>query len=217
MRATSVPESAIADALVAAAWTVLAFDALRRARTERPARAALGPVVGAGWRPSRTLQGIVVAVGFGGAAVLEALTGRIGGSPGCPLVGLVLLAAGLVVPLRARRALGPLWSGMIEIRAHHTVVAEGPYAWVRHPIYLGVLLLAAGSLCAHPSPTTACLAGGLALGFALKIRSEERVLRATFGAVYERYAARVPALVPRFGDDGMLAAAGEPLRRLGRL
>lgn len=214
MPSTPVP-LAIADALVAVAWATLAVDTLMRVRAERGARTALGPVVGTGWHPPRTMQGAVLALTLGGVAALEMLSGRLASSPGCTLLGLALVGAGLWLHVRARRALGPLWSGVIEVRSGHTVIEHGPYARVRHPIYLGVLLLAAGSLLAHPSIATACLAGGLTLGFGLKIRAEERVLRATLGARYEDYAARVPALVPRLGEADLLAAVGNALRRLG--
>ena len=196
-RATSLPTPAVADTLLAAAWLVFALDSLWQARRARAARAALGPVVVRPWRASALAGAALVVATLAGAAALEALAGRFAFRAGLALAGLVLAAAGVALHAWARRALGPLWSGPIEVRARHRVVARGPYAHVRHPIYLAVLLLAAGTVLAHPSPATACLAWGLAVGLALKIRLEERTLRATLGADYERYAARVPALLPR--------------------
>src|SRR5207248_7826039 len=70
------------------------------------------------------------------------------------------------------------------------------YRLVRHPIYLAGLLLAAGSFLAHPSPASACLGAGFALGVVLKAWLEERALRGVLGDEYARYAARVPALIP---------------------
>jgi protein-S-isoprenylcysteine O-methyltransferase Ste14 len=79
-----------------------------------------------------------------------------------------------------------------------------PWSWAgpthaRHPIYLSGLLLATGSFLAHPSAASTCLAGGLTAGLLLKTRLEERTLRDALGAEYARYAARVPALLPRLG------------------
>ena len=87
------------------------------------------------------------------------------------------------------------------LRARHPVVTRGPYALVRHPLYLGILLLAAGSALAHPSLAVVSAAAGLAAGIAYKIPGEERALRATCGDAYARYAAEVPALFPRLSNS----------------
>jgi protein-S-isoprenylcysteine O-methyltransferase Ste14 len=71
------------------------------------------------------------------------------------------------------------------------------YARVRHPIYTGMLgmLLATGLAASRPA---ALLAGLIVfwVGTLIRIRSEERLLRAAFGAEYDNYARRVPAVVP---------------------
>lgn len=74
----------------------------------------------------------------------------------------------------------------------------GPYAVVRHPLYLGNLLITVGLLCVAHEPW----AWGLGLGYwalshGLIILAEERLLRETFGARFEAWAREVPALVPR--------------------
>src|SRR5581483_4881203 len=74
---------------------------------------------------------------------------------------------------------------------------EGARAPADRVLRLGILLLAAGTVCAHPSPATVCVGLGTAAGVALKIPLEERALRRTLGEAYVRYAARVPALLPR--------------------
>ena len=86
--------------------------------------------------------------------------------------------------------------GPIAVRARHRVVEHGPYAAVRHPLYLALLLLAAGTVLVHTSLATACLLVGISAGTTLKIRIEERALRAALPD-YARYAAEVPALLPR--------------------
>jgi protein-S-isoprenylcysteine O-methyltransferase Ste14 len=189
--------AAAVDALLVASWIALAADNLRLARRERPAREGLGPVVRGGRGPGLAVRLGVLGVLLGCAALLERLTGgRVAFHPVAAVVGLVIAAAGVALHLRARRALGPFWSGPIAVRAGHLVVTSGPYAVVRHPLYLGVLLLTAGTLVAHTSLAAACIAAGLAGGIAHKVRAEERLLRATCGEAYARYAAEVPALVP---------------------
>jgi len=188
----------VVDALLVAAWITLAADNLLLARRERAARARLGPVVGGGSGPGLAVRLAVLAVLLGCGALLEARTGgRLAFHPVAAIAGLALAATGVALHLRARRALGPFWSGPITVRAGHAVVTGGPYALVRHPLYLAILLLAAGSALAHPSLAVACGAAGLAAGIAYKIPVEERALRATCGDAYARYAAEVPALFPR--------------------
>jgi protein-S-isoprenylcysteine O-methyltransferase Ste14 len=192
----------VVDVLLVAAWIALAADNLLLARRERAARARLGPVVGGGSGPGPAVRLAVLAVLLGCGVLLEQrVGGRLAFHPVVAIAGLVLAASGVALHLRARRVLGPLWSGPIAVRAGHAVVTTGPYALVRHPLYLAVLLLAAGSVLAHPSLAVACGAAGLAAGIAYKIPAEERVLRATCGDAYARYAAEVPALFPRLPNS----------------
>ena len=93
-------------------------------------------------------------------------------------------------------------SGYLTVRAGHALVERGPYAVVRHPLYLGAWLLVVGTLAAHPSPATACVVVGVTAGTALKIGREEALLRRTFGDDWARYAGRVPAIVPRLTGGG---------------
>jgi len=183
-----------ADVLIAAAWIGLAADNLRLLRQERAARARLAPL------PSRSLAAsiVVLTVILGGIVVLETRTGgRLGFQPLAAIAGVVLAAAGLMLHARARRALGVHWTSTVAVRPGHPIVRSGPYAVIRHPLYLGVLLLAAGTVLAHPSTATICVAAGLATGIALKIPAEERSLRAACGDAWRNYVQSVPALVPR--------------------
>ena len=163
---------------------------------EHAARARLSPVVLRAWQPSVAAGAAVLVTSLIGAAVLERALGRFAFRPGVALLGVVLAAAGLLLHGWARRTLGPMWSGVVEVRAQHVLVDRGPYRFVRHPIYLAGLLLAAGTFLAHPSPASACVGGGLAAGVILKAWFEERALRGALGESYARYAARVPALIP---------------------
>ena len=175
---------------------MLVLDGVLQTRREHAARAALGPVVLRAWQPSVAAGVAVLATTLGGATVLERLTGRLAFRPGAAVVGLVLVGAGAVLHAWARRTLGVMWSGVVQVRAQHALVERGPYTTVRHPIYLAGLLLAAGTFLAHPSVASGCLAGGFSLGVLLKARLEERALRETLGNRYAEYAARVPALLP---------------------
>jgi protein-S-isoprenylcysteine O-methyltransferase Ste14 len=196
--AAAVAFAAVVDALLIAAWIALAADNLWLARRERAARQGLGPVVHGGSGPGLAVRLGVLGVLLGCAVLLERGTGgRLTFHPVAAAAGLALAVAGVALHLRARRALGPFWSGPITVRAGHAVVTSGPYALVRHPLYLGVLLLAAGTVLAHTSLATVCIALGVSVGIGLKMRAEERALVAICGEAYTRYAAEVPALIPR--------------------
>jgi protein-S-isoprenylcysteine O-methyltransferase Ste14 len=100
--------------------------------------------------------------------------------------------------LSALRLLGRHWSLEARLLPGHQLVREGPYAWVRHPIYSGMLGLFVGTgLSLTPLPVLLVAVGVYLLGTRLRTRSEERLLRRQFGEEYVRYAREVPALVPR--------------------
>jgi len=76
------------------------------------------------------------------------------------------------------------------------VVTHGPYRWVRHPYYLGVLLLLLGeivALRAWPALVLFLVAVRLT---ARRARNEEHNMQIEFGPAYDAYAARVPSLLP---------------------
>lgn len=111
--------------------------------------------------------------------------------------GAVLVAAGLGFAVWARVHLGRLWSGSVTLKAGHAIIKSGPYGWVRHPIYTGILLAATGTALARGTPGVLAGLGLLTGGILLKIRQEEQLLRAHFGDAYRVYQREVPALVPR--------------------
>lgn len=176
-----------ADMAIATAWlAVLAHNLILglRAPHARPLHVRLltGPVVLA----------VTAVLGLR----LEQLTGRLVESGALALAGAVIAISGATVHLVARSVLGPAWSSGIAPNSSG-IVADGPYAVVRHPLYAGILLLTLGTVVGHPSLATICGAIGLTVGLALKIRREERALATAFGSAWHAYRARVPALVPR--------------------
>ena len=113
-------------------------------------------------------------------------------------LGASLAWASAWLVLSAVRLLGRHWSLEARLLPGHRLVREGPYAWVRHPIYSGMLGLFIGTgLSLTPLPVLLVAVGVYLLGTRLRTRSEERLLRRQFGEEYVRYAREVPALLPR--------------------
>jgi len=117
------------------------------------------------------------------------------------LLSITIAAIGLVsigICYTAARALGKQWALVARVVESHELVMEGPYSHVRNPIYLAMfgMLVATGLTI---SRWQALLAGILVflIGNEIRIRSEEKLLRETFGVKFDEYAARVPAVFPR--------------------
>ena len=114
---------------------------------------------------------------------------------GWSMAGLVLAA--FLFSWSARLTLGRLWSAAVTRKEGHRVVASGPYALVRHPIYTGLLAGAIGLTAINGSPISLVGTVLMMIGYTLKARLEERFLASELGAAdYALYRARVPMLVP---------------------
>lgn len=89
------------------------------------------------------------------------------------------------------------WRVLYEAQRTHTLATTGPYAYVRHPQYAGFLLIMLGFLVQWPTILTLAMFPILAWMYLRLARAEERETLAAFGEAYTRYAANVPAFVPR--------------------
>ena len=114
-------------------------------------------------------------------------------------LGLVLMLAGIVLVAWAYAALGPYWSGDITLRTDHRVIATGPFAFVRHPVYAGYLLGVFGGTLALADPVVAVAALASVPLMRGRALAEERFLEARLGDAYRAYRRRVPMFVPRIG------------------
>jgi len=113
--------------------------------------------------------------------------------------GVAFTFAGIALAFSARRRLGLNWSDKVELKVNHQLVRSGPYAYLRHPIYSGVLLGVAGTALAVGMVRG--LAAFLLLfgSYAIKARKEERVLADKFGDAFREYQRNAGFLFPRFG------------------
>jgi protein-S-isoprenylcysteine O-methyltransferase Ste14 len=115
-----------------------------------------------------------------------------------PLVaGVLCLAVGLWLFHRSHADLGTNWSITLEIREKHRLVTHGLYRWVRHPMYLALLVYSAGIALALPNWVAGPSYGlAVAVLFAFRVGPEERMMRAEFGRDYDEYRARTRCPVP---------------------
>jgi protein-S-isoprenylcysteine O-methyltransferase Ste14 len=112
--------------------------------------------------------------------------------------GVAIIFLGLAFAVWARRHIGSNWSGTVTLKENHALIRTGPYAWVRHPIYTGLLSAVLGTAIARGELRGVWALALCTVGFVIKLRIEERWMREAFGGEYEIYIAEVPALVPRW-------------------
>ncbi|MGZ3195630.1 MAG: methyltransferase family protein [Croceibacterium sp.] len=162
--------------------------------------------VAALWRDKPTVQAprgdyrlhfVMISLGlilmYGVIPKRQPLLWHVGPALGWSMIALT--AAGIAFAWWARIALGKLWSSGIERMAEHRVVETGPYAFVRHPIYTGLIAGAVAMAALQAKPWAIVGAALFSLGFVLKARVEERFLERELGG-YDDYRRRVSMIVP---------------------
>jgi protein-S-isoprenylcysteine O-methyltransferase Ste14 len=117
-------------------------------------------------------------------------------TPGFALIGFGLVCLGIAFSIWARLVLGGNWSGVVTIKEDHTLVRQGPYRIVRHPIYTGLLFAMFGFALQYGLLRSMMGVVLVGFGFWLKLLTEESFMVQRFGEDYLRYRAEVHALVP---------------------
>jgi len=114
-----------------------------------------------------------------------------------PVLTVAIAIASVWLVNAAARRLGKQWALAARLVEGHTLIQDGPYRFVRNPIYTGMfgMLLATGMVAAQWLPLLVAIML-FAAGTYIRIRSEERLLRQAFGSEFEEYARKVPALIP---------------------
>lgn len=112
----------------------------------------------------------------------------------------ILIAAGFWV-------LASAWKVLYEAQRAHRLATAGAYARIRHPQYVGFVLIVTGFLLQWPTLLTLAMYPILVYMYARLAKREETDMLAQFGDAYRQYAAAVPAFVPRIGASNAVGGA----------
>jgi protein-S-isoprenylcysteine O-methyltransferase Ste14 len=108
------------------------------------------------------------------------------------ILSFVLIGGGFVLIAAA-------WRVLFDAQQRHILAITGPYSHIRHPQYVGFILVMLGFLVQWPTLLTLAMFPVLVWMYVRLARREERDVRAEFGEAYDRYAATTPTWLPRFG------------------
>jgi len=108
----------------------------------------------------------------------------------------IVCATGLAFALWARVTLGRNWSGIVTLKEGHELIERGPYRFVRHPIYTGILTMFFATALALGR--LAGFAGTLLMfaSFWIKLRDEETLMLQQFPDRYAAYRQRAKRIIP---------------------
>jgi protein-S-isoprenylcysteine O-methyltransferase Ste14 len=140
-----------------------------------------------------------VVVGAGGGLVVANWGAVEIGTADWPLfgVGLALMAAGIALRQWAILTLGRFFTIDVRVHADQQVVTQGPYRWVRHPAYTGIIVFFIGTGLALTNWASLALLAVLpTAALVVRIRAEEAALFAALGDPYRAYAATHRRLFP---------------------
>ena len=168
-------------------WIVTAFSAKRT---------LVGPARWQHWRLGALAAAVIAWIAF-----RHQLARHVGFAlwPHTATIGLIadgVTLLGLALLLWARVALGGNWSAAVVIKENHEIIERGPYAFVRHPIYVGVMLMILGIVINDGRLAWLLFFLVCLVGLSIKARREEQLLTSHFPAAYRAYRSRVKAVIP---------------------
>jgi protein-S-isoprenylcysteine O-methyltransferase Ste14 len=136
-----------------------------------------------------------LVIGVSATSVLSLLTILL--HPAGLVIGLAAVCLGYAGTLWTYAAMGNNWRMGVNLNERTSLVREGPFLWVRHPIYLLQVVMLTGVALLLPTPISLA---ALAIHFVcvrLKARDEERYLENVHGREYREYSSHTGGLFPR--------------------
>jgi methanethiol S-methyltransferase len=91
------------------------------------------------------------------------------------------------------------WKMLYDAQQKRALATTGPYSYVRHPQYVGFIMVMFGFLLQWPTILTLAMFPVLTFMYVKLAKTEERDSIAEFGTAYTKYASEVPGFIPRLG------------------
>ena len=118
-----------------------------------------------------------------------------GGRP-ISVLAVALSLSGLAICIWSRVTLGRNWSSVVAVKNEHELIQSGPYCLVRHPIYLGMIMMFLANVLLSGRLGGILGVICLVVSFYVKLLREETVMLAEFPGQYPDYCRRVKRLIP---------------------
>jgi protein-S-isoprenylcysteine O-methyltransferase Ste14 len=115
--------------------------------------------------------------------------------------GFVLAVAGVAFAIWARWHLGENWSGTVTLKEGHELVRSGPYRYIRHPIYTGMLLAFAGTVLTLGEYRGLISLAITIVSFYYKAKKEERFLAREFQESFREHRRQTGMFLPSLGGQ----------------
>jgi protein-S-isoprenylcysteine O-methyltransferase Ste14 len=153
-----------------------------------------------GWRLITPIIGIIIIIFLvkimpqGYAQILTSII--IPNTLTSAIIGSLITILGLAICIWARTTIGRNWSGSVVFKKNHELVTNGPYKFVRHPIYTGMITMLIGTSIYYGYASIFLIPILAFVSFALKSRQEEKLMIKHFGKKYIEYKKRTKAIIP---------------------
>ena len=181
-------------------WAVVALGGIALLRAFAASRERGGPTKKSGFSTVGIVIQTLAFFGIGFGQLRVAVPWWTPSSLLCSMLVALLGGSAVAIFIAATKAMGRNWSVVARTRSDHQLVRTGPFAVVRHPIYLALFLymLSFGVAFGHFGQLLIALPLYIA-GTIIRMREEEVLLRAQFGEEHARYVREVPAFIPFIG------------------
>jgi len=113
-------------------------------------------------------------------------------------LGAGIITTGNLLFVWSHKSLGKEWSPVLEIRKGHTLITEGPYRFIRHPMYAAIILIGIGVsvLSANWIVSLSYMLPVICM-YLVRVSDEEKMMTEYFGNDYREYVKRTGKLVPK--------------------